>query len=74
MTNFKDFLKEQLSDPEVKAEYDALEPEFSIMQAMIDARKAAGLTQKQTSVSWKAETPTPLCAPCSGWLPVWECR
>lgn len=49
MTNFKDFLKEQLSDPEVKAEYDALEPEFSIMQAMIDARKAAGLTQKQLS-------------------------
>ncbi|MDY4009888.1 MAG: helix-turn-helix transcriptional regulator, partial [Candidatus Limiplasma sp.] len=27
--------------------YDALEPEFSIIQAMIDARKASGLTQKQ---------------------------
>ena len=47
MTNFKDFLAEQLKDPEVKVEYDALEPEFSIMQAMIDARRSSGLTQKQ---------------------------
>lgn len=49
MTNFNDFLNEQLKDPELKAEYDALEPEFSIMQAMIDARKSSGLTQKQLS-------------------------
>lgn len=49
MTNFNDFLKQQLQDPEIKAEYDALEPEFSIMQAMIDARKSSGMTQKQLS-------------------------
>lgn len=49
MTNFNDFLKEQLQNPEIKAEYDALEPEFSIMQAMIDARKSSGMTQKQLS-------------------------
>ena len=49
MTNFKDFLAEQLKDPEIKAEYDNLEPEFSIMQAMIDARRNSGLTQKQLS-------------------------
>ena len=29
------------------AEYDALEDEFVIIQAMIDARKRSGLTQKQ---------------------------
>ncbi|WP_313294421.1 helix-turn-helix domain-containing protein [Faecalispora jeddahensis] len=46
-TSFNDFLKEQLSDPEIKAEYDALEPEFAIIQAMIDARKSTGITQKQ---------------------------
>ena len=28
MTSFKDFLNEQLKDPEVKAEYDALEPQY----------------------------------------------
>ena len=47
MTNFDDFLKEKLKDPEFKKEYDALEPEFNIIQAMIDARKETGLTQKQ---------------------------
>ena len=49
MTNFNDFLKEQLKDPEIKAEYDALEPEFAVMQAMIDARKLKGITQKELS-------------------------
>lgn len=49
MTKFKDFLEEQLKDPEVKAEYDALEPEFTIIQAMIDARKQKGMTQKELS-------------------------
>lgn len=49
MTKFNDFLNEQLQDPELKAEYDALEPEFEIIRAMIDARKKSGLTQKDLS-------------------------
>lgn len=49
MTTYKDFKKEVLSDPEVKKEYDALEPEFDIIQAMIDARKSQNLTQKELS-------------------------
>lgn len=49
MTNFEAFLNEQLQDPEFKAEYDALEPEFAIIQAMIDARKATGMTQRELS-------------------------
>ena len=44
---FDEFLEEQLRDPVLKKEYDALEAEFSIMQALIDARKQSGLTQKQ---------------------------
>ncbi|MCC8161718.1 MAG: helix-turn-helix domain-containing protein [Lachnospiraceae bacterium] len=47
MTNFDDYLNEQMKDPEFRAEYDALEPEFSFMQAMIDARRETGITQKQ---------------------------
>ena len=39
-TNFRDYLNEQLRDPVFKAEYDALEPEFAIRQAIIDAREA----------------------------------
>ena len=46
MTNYKDFLNEQLKNEDFKKEYDALDAEFSIIQAMLDARKAAGLTQK----------------------------
>ena len=50
MTNFYDFLKEQLKNPEIKAEYDALEPEFAVMQAMINARKLNELKpQNRTS-------------------------
>ena len=48
-TNFKDFLNEQLKDPELKAEYDALEPEYAIMCAIIEARNAMGLTKQQLS-------------------------
>lgn len=47
MSNFNDYLSQKMKDPAFKAEYDALDPEFSIIQAMIDARKASGLTQKQ---------------------------
>ncbi len=47
MTKFSDFFEEQLKNPSVKKEYDALKPEFAIIQAMIDARKETGLTQKE---------------------------
>lgn len=49
MTDFRDFLAEQLENDELRKEYDALEPEFAIIQAMIDARKEAGYTQKELS-------------------------
>ena len=48
MSNFNDYLKDQLNDPEFKKEYDALEPEFSIIQAKINARKASGFSQKRS--------------------------
>ena len=49
MTSYDKFKAELLEDPQVKAEYDALEPEFDIIQAMIDARKQQNLTQKELS-------------------------
>ena len=49
MTNFEDFLNEQLKDPKFKAEYDALEPEFAVIQVIMEARVESGLTQKQLS-------------------------
>ena len=49
MSEWDKFLEKQLQNPEVRAEWDALEPEFAIIQAIIDARKNSGLTQKQLS-------------------------
>jgi len=49
MRTLQSALAEKMKNPEFKAEYEALEPEFVIMQAMIDARISAGLTQKQLS-------------------------
>ena len=45
VTNFKDYLREQMKDPDFKNEYDALEEEFTSKQAIIDALKARGLAQ-----------------------------
>jgi len=42
-------LAKRMEDPEFKAEYEALEPEFDIIQAIINARKKSGFTQKQLS-------------------------
>ena len=47
MTTFNNFLEKRLNDPNFRKEYDALEPEFSIIQAIIDARKISGMTQKE---------------------------
>lgn len=49
MSKFRDYLDEQMKDPDFKAEFDALEPEFAIIQTMIDARKLRGITQKELS-------------------------
>ena len=47
--DFEKYLDEQLQNEEFRKEYEALEPEYTIMQAMIDARTAEGLTQKELS-------------------------
>jgi len=49
MTDFDTYVAEKLKDPVYKAEYDALEPEFAIIHAIIEARKTSGMTQKQLS-------------------------
>lgn len=38
---------EALSDPEVKAEYDALSPEFKLAKTVITLRDQVGLTQRE---------------------------
>ena len=43
------YLDKQLKNKEFRREYEALEPEYIIMRAMIEARREEGLTQKELS-------------------------
>lgn len=45
--DFDIWLKESLQNPLFKKEYDRLEPEFAIIQAVIDARMKKGITQEK---------------------------
>lgn len=45
--SFRESLNEQLRDPEFKKEWDALDPEFQVIRAMIDARQQKQITQKE---------------------------
>lgn len=45
--NFRETLNEQLKNPEFKKEWDALEPEYQIIKAMLDTRNEKSMTQKQ---------------------------
>ena len=49
MASYKNYKEKALSNPDVKAEYDALEPEYDLIQAIIDARISQNLTQKDLS-------------------------
>jgi predicted transcriptional regulator len=49
MSSYKNYKERVLQNPEVKAEYDQLQPEYDIIQAMIDARVSQNITQKELS-------------------------
>ena len=47
MSDFQDYLNEKLKDPEFKAEWERIQPEYEIMRSLIDARIKLNLTQKE---------------------------
>lgn len=47
LSDFREYLEKQLQNPEFKAEWDSLEPEYNMMQAIVEARKKSNLTQKE---------------------------
>jgi hypothetical protein len=71
---FEEFKARLLANPEVKAEYEALAPEFEISAELIKARLRAGLSQanwrpawglaNQQSPGWKADTACPAPRRC----------
>ena len=50
MSSYIDYRANALkNDHELKKEYDALAPEYDIIQALIDARKTQNITQRELS-------------------------
>ena len=49
MTKLADLHKEWMKDPEYRAEYEATQPAFDLMRALIGARANSGLTQQEIS-------------------------
>lgn len=45
----QEWADEQMKDPEFKAAYDALEEEFALASALIEARAKADMTQEQVA-------------------------
>jgi ribosome-binding protein aMBF1 (putative translation factor) len=49
MSSYRDYKEKVLKNPEIKKEYDGLQLEYDIIQAMIDARVSQNITQKELS-------------------------
>ncbi|WGL95860.1 helix-turn-helix transcriptional regulator [Arsenophonus sp. aPb] len=47
MMTHDELVEKMLSNPKVKAEYDAIAEEFALLDEILAARKNAGLTQEQ---------------------------
>lgn len=48
---FDEYLAKEMENPEVKAEWDALEPEFQIIRGIVEGREMNDLTQEQLSAA-----------------------
>ncbi|MCD9528495.1 helix-turn-helix domain-containing protein [Photobacterium carnosum] len=49
MNSYQSYRDQALANPEIKKEYDALEPEFAIIDALLSMRETSGLTQKEVA-------------------------
>ena len=49
MRTFDDMLNEQLKDINFRKEYEDIQPEIDVIRAIVDARTAQNLTQKELS-------------------------
>ncbi len=47
MTSYEEYKKKALISPKVKSEYDKLQPEYDIIQLMVNKRVQLHLTQKE---------------------------
>ena len=65
MTKLSDLHKEWMKDPEYRAEYEASQPAFDLMRALLRARLSSRLTQ--TEVAERIGTTQSAIARLEGW-------
>ena len=53
--SFKDFKKEALTQPGVKADYERLAPAYELRRKLIEIRLEAGFTQEQMAEALKTQ-------------------
>lgn len=47
MKSLKQYKDDQMKNPEFRKEYEDLQPEFSVIRALVDARISQNMTQKE---------------------------
>ena len=47
MSEFREFLNDQLQDDQFRKEWEDIQPEMDVIRAMVDARISQNLTQKE---------------------------
>lgn len=47
MKTFEDYKKQQMQDPELVREYEAIQPEIDVIRAIVNARTSQNLTQNE---------------------------
>lgn len=47
MKTFEDYKKQQMQDPELVMEYEAIQPEMDVIRAIVNARTSQNLTQNE---------------------------
>jgi predicted transcriptional regulator len=57
MKTHNQMIKDWMKESRFKKEYDALEEEFTLLDALLKARKGAGLTQEQVAKRMGTKTP-----------------
>lgn len=57
MKTHDEMVADWMKDPEFKAEYDALDEEFTLFDSVLKARKRAGLTQAEIAARMGTKAP-----------------
>ena len=47
MKTFEDYKKQQMQDPELVRDYEAIQPEMDVIRAIVNARTSQNLTQNE---------------------------